>query len=531
MPRKRTNDEFLQAVYNLVGDEYTILDEYINARIKVKIRHNNESCSNYEWSIYPDSFLNKNIRCTKCSGNNKKDTKQFKEEVYQLVGDEYEVIGEYINNKTNILIKHNKCDHEWPVTPHSFLSGTKCPICQNIKRIENSKLTYEQVKKFIRNLNYELISDEYVNSASKLILKDNEDYYYFITWNDLQQKTTPDKFNKSNPYTIQNIKLWCKLNNKPFELLSDTYEGSKKKLKWKCLKENCGEEFRASIDQIITNNQGCGVCVGKQIALSNCLATKNPELAKQWHPTLNGDLTPFDVTVSGSKDIWWQCDKGHEWPATINSRNSGCGCPYCAGQLPSKDYNLLVNNPELCEEWDYKKNEKRPEEFCPNSGKYAWWVCKECEHEWEAYIYSRNSGFGCPECCKSKGEKEIDRILINKNWIKISQEDFDNLIDEDKYNKNYFIPQMKFNGLVGLGNGLLSYDFYIPKLNLLIEYQGEQHEKYIPGFHESEEQFKKQLEHDQRKCIYAWNNNINLLEIWYWDFDNIEEILNKYIFN
>lgn len=94
-------------------------------------------------------------------------------------------------------------------------------------------------------------------------------------------------------------------------------------------------------------------------------------------------------------------------------------------------------------------------------------------------------------------------------------------------NKNYFIPQMKFNGLVGINNGLLSYDFYIPKYNLLIEYQGEQHDRYIPGLHISKKDFEKQIEHDKRKREYAKNNNIILLEIWYYDYDNIESILQK----
>jgi hypothetical protein len=38
---------------------------------------------------------------------------------------------------------------------------------------------------------------------------------------------------------------------------------------------------------------------------------------------------------------------------------------------------------------------------------------------------------------------------------------------------------------------------------------------------------KRQQEHDKRKKEYAQQNNINLLEIWYWDFDNIEQILNN----
>ena len=73
---------------------------------------------------------------------------------------------------------------------------------------------------------------------------------------------------------------------------------------------------------------------------------------------------------------------------------------------------------------------------------------------------------------------------------------------------------------------MLSYDFYLQQYNLLIEFQGKQHEQPIEYFG-GEKTFKKQQEHDKRKREYAKQNNINLLEIWYYDFDNITEILNK----
>ena len=71
----------------------------------------------------------------------------------------------------------------------------------------------------------------------------------------------------------------------------------------------------------------------------------------------------------------------------------------------------------------------------------------------------------------------------------------------------------------------MSYDFYLEKQNLLIEFQGIQHYEPVEIFG-GEKQFKIQQEHDKRKREYAINNNIKLLEIPYWDFDNVEEILN-----
>lgn len=112
----------------------------------------------------------------------------------------------------------------------------------------------------------------------------------------------------------------------------------------------------------------------------------------------------------------------------------------------------------------------------------------------------------CPYCHMLKGENKIIQFLIS--------------------NKIIFESQKTFDGLVGIGGKKLRYDFYVPQHNLLIEFQGEQHEHSVDYFGGAE-QFKVQLEHDKRKREYAISNNIELLEIWYYDFDNIETILNN----
>ena len=331
---------------------------------------------------------------------------------------------------------------------------------------------------------------------------------------DLRYGSLPHLVRQSNPYSIQNIKLWLKLNYKPFELISEEYIDANKLLEWKCLKEECNEIFEMTWDRIQLG-VGCACCRGMQVGLSNCLATKNPSLASQWHPTKNGNLTPYDVTCGSRTNAWWQCENGHEWQAIVNYRNNRPECPYCSHATPSKEYNLLIINPKICEEWDYIKNDKNPEEYLPYSSQNIWWQCNECGYEFQMVIASRNRGGGCPECSEPQGEKRI------RHWLEKNDIDY--------------ITQKEFDGLLGIKNGNLSYDFYLPNIqyNLLIEYQGEQHEHpvdfYGKGIEYTQQQFIKQQEHDRRKRKYANNNNINLLEIWYYDFDNIEKILNNKI--
>jgi len=269
--------------------------------------------------------------------------------------------------------------------------------------------TIDKVRIILKDLEFELISEIYKNNNTNIIYKDKLGYFYFATFKNIKNNKPSRKFHKSNPYTIQNIKLWLILNNKPFELISDIYIKSISKLKWRCLKEKCGEEFENTWNDI-QQGSGCGYCIGRKVGLSNCLATKNPNLAKEWHPTKNGDLTPYDVTCGSGKLVWWKCSKNpkHEWEAQILGRKER-GCPYCAGHLPSEDYNLLVDNPELCKEWNYEKNDKKPEDYCPHSNDSVWWKCIICGNEWEATIACKNNyefrTHSCPKCNNNqKGE-------------------------------------------------------------------------------------------------------------------------------
>ncbi|MBQ9756227.1 MAG: zinc-ribbon domain-containing protein, partial [Clostridia bacterium] len=55
----------------------------------------------------------------------------------------------------------------------------------------------------------------------------------------------------------------------------------------------------------------------------NDLSTLNPVLAKEWNHERNGVLKPENVLPNSDKKVWWKCDKGHEWQATISNRNKG----------------------------------------------------------------------------------------------------------------------------------------------------------------------------------------------------------------
>lgn len=188
---------------------------------------------------------------------------------------------------------------------------------------------------------------------------------------------------------------------------------------WKC--PNCGNEWEASINHMTRKSTyGCPICAKKQSGKTftkglvnkiGSLAEKIPELAKEWHPTKNGDLTPSDITTGRCKPVWWLCSKcGYEWQASPNIRKRGIGCPCCSGRVPQIGINdFETMHPQIAKEWNYNKNgELKPNMFKSGSNKKVWWSCPECGNEYEATINHRTSKTrptACPICGHKKGAK------------------------------------------------------------------------------------------------------------------------------
>ena len=182
---------------------------------------------------------------------------------------------------------------------------------------------------------------------------------------------------------------------------------------WKC--PDCGHEWQCSINSMTRPGRyGCAECSKSRRGASftkqvvkrvGSLAETMPELAKEWHPTRSGTLTPNDISAGRFQTVWWLCPRcGHEWEASPNNRKKGVGCPCCSGRVPKSGVNDLATlHPELLKEWDYQKNaDLEPSKLLPGSGKKAWWKCSRCGHEWETVIASRTKGHGCPKCSRRK---------------------------------------------------------------------------------------------------------------------------------
>jgi len=123
-----------------------------------------------------------------------------------------------------------------------------------------------------------------------------------------------------------------------------------------------------------------------------------PDLAKEWHPTKNGNLGPKDVTPGSAKKIWWLCEKGHWWQASVRCRTRGMRCSYCLSVQKHGDQRMVDLKPELLKEWHPSRNRDiRAVDVLAYHREKVWWICSQ-GHEWEAYIRARLRGKPCPFC-------------------------------------------------------------------------------------------------------------------------------------
>ena len=353
----------------------------------------------------------------------RKTHEEFLKEVYEINPD-VDVLDVYVNASTKMRFYCKKHDYQWECSPNQFLTSHGCPICRGVK-------------------------------------------------------DTPTTFKER-----------VELCNGKITLLSD-YVENVSKMKVKC--KTCGYEWE-SLPSNILKGRGCPKC-------SKCYKCTHEEFVDKLFEEYGDEYSVIGNYIDSKTKIKLRHNIcGHEFdsvPSKILHKADPRRCPKCFGGVKSTNDEFIKKVFDLVsDEYTFL------EEYINSSTKIK---CKhnKCEYE---YMVSPNdflSGHRCPSCNQSKGEIKCQKYFENNNI-------------------NY-IPQKSFDGLVGLGGKLLSYDFYLPEFNLLIEYQGEFHDgkanKYVS------KNLKKQQEHDKRKREYATLHNIELLEIWYWDYENTEQIL------
>lgn len=165
---------------------------------------------------------------------------------------------------------------------------------------------------------------------------------------------------------------------------------------------------------------------------ANSILNSNPELCKEWNYKKNKNIKPDMISYSSAKKVWWTCPVcNNDYMASVYSRYNGTNCPYCTNKILINGTNdLVTTNPDLAKEWNYKKNNKKPTEVFAGGKDKVWWICSKCGYEWQAALFARNNGAGCPVC--------TNRVLVSgKNDLATTNPD---LLKEWDYDKNDILP-------------------------------------------------------------------------------------------
>lgn len=452
--------------------EYELLsNEYINGSTKLKVR-----CFNgHEYEVAFNKFK-QGKRCPYCYGNVKL-TYEFVKKYIESFG--YKLLStEYINALTKLRVKCPQ-GHEYEVVFNNFKKGQRCSRCQGIIRYN-----YQEVKDYIKSFNYELLSNEneYKNSKTKLLIKCPLGHEY---------ETTFDHFKRGNrcPYCYGNVKYTIEevkeyIESFRYKLLSEEYINAHEKLEIKCSK---GHKYNASFSDF-KQGRRCPYC-------SENIKYTYDEV-KNYIESFNYKLLSTEY-INANKHLLVQCPNGHKpYQVTFSAfKNGEHRCSECYGNSKLtyeyvKEYIEFFEYELLREE--YKNAQTKLKIQCPLG------------HQYNVSFDSFKRGNRCPYCKISKGEK---RII---DWL-------------EKNNIKYIYDKPYFDDLLSpLGNPLRP-DFIIENKKIWIEYDGEFHyKKYY-----EEQNFEKIQINDKLKDEYAKKHGWKMIRIPYWEFDNIEEILDK----
>ena len=359
-------------------------------------------------------------------------------------------------------------DHEWKSSIASRSNTPGCSVCDGRTVVLSNCLATLRpkiAKKWHPTKNNLLTPYDVVTGSSKKVwwkCDKGEDHVWKSSINGLKNEDScpicsNQKVVKSNCLATLNPQLsneWHPTKNgelTPFKVPN----GGKRKVWWKC-PEGDDHVWYSAIENRV-GGQNCPICSNKKVVKSNCLATLNPQLSNEWHPTKNGELTPFKVSEGSNKKVWWKCPEGddHEWFAVINSRSQGAGCPICSNHKVSISNSMSMTHPDLAKEWHPTKNQPlRPSDVVAGTGIKIWWKCNNAEdHEWSVSGNSRITfNSGCPYCTLTPQSKQ--ELTITFELMKL----FKNIDPKGLKTK--------------LDGKLRAIDIFIPKLNLCIEFDG-----------------------------------------------------------
>ncbi len=477
----------------------------------------------HEWEAVVGSRTSRDYGCPFCTGKRVIKGETDLQSLYPEVVKEWhptkngDLKPYELASKSNIRVwwKCNKCGHEWNSTIVNRTNLNRgCPLCGKIKMGQSRHVTLLQKNGSLYD-NFPEIASEWHPSKNGFLLPTNiaagstQKVWWLGKCGHEYQASVGNRTNRKSgcPYCSGSkvIRGETDLQTKNPEVAMDwNYEkngnllpneiavSSNVKVWWKCKK--CGYEWKTTVGNRTGLGRGCPECSKliqavtyreNRITKVGSLADTNPELAKEWHPTKNGDLKPCDVSAGCSEKVWWlfpydepSTGKHYEfeWEASIASRNAGAGCPFLVGKCRTGFNDVATTNPEVLKYWNYSKNTIRPESITKGGHEKVWWIC-DFGHSYKSAISRQCKKISCPICNKEKQTSFPEQAIF------------------------YYVRQIFPDAINGDRTALdgLELDIFIPSQKFGIEYDGS-------AWH-------KNAEKDSRKEIKCIQKGIKLIRV------------------
>lgn len=504
MRKRKTHEEYIEEL-KLKNPTVEVVERYINAATKIE-----HHCLIHDvyWKSLPGNVLS-GKGCHECMKDKNRERFMKSNEEYvnqvKIINPYIEVIDTYINNKTPILHKCLKHNVIWKAYPSNILKGYGCTQCGYEKIGHSHQKSHEEYIQELKQKNIDVsVLENYKGNNVPIqhkCLKHN------IVWKiapnnvlnghgclECHKEKIRNQLVKTHEMYVKEVQE----KNPNIEVIG-TYLNNKTPIEHKCKIHNY---TWTTYPSNILNGHGCKYC-GYDETSKKLSLTSEEYLERLQYINSNIEMIGKYITINDK--IEHRC-KSHNytWKTSPASVLQGCGCKYCKSEKIStkltKTHEAYVNelkikNPSIIVMEEYINASTPIRHKCLIDG-----------YEWDATPGNILFGYGCPRCNESKLEKSI-RLWLDANNIPYEQnKTFDRCVDKKP----------------------LSFDFYLPNFNLCIECQGKQHYEPVQYFG-GEERFKIQKYHDDLKKMYCNKNNIELLEISYWE--NAENKLNNFLLN
>lgn len=334
MTRKLTTQQFREKLKKTRGNSVILLSKYDGSTNPVMVRF--MPCGHKRTINRPYNLLN-GSKCPICS-RRQKTTEEFKQEVYDLVGNEYTVNSKYNNARTKINIIHNKCGYkDWWVRPSDFLGGLRCPKCSN-----NTKKTQKKFEDDVKDLYGDeyTVTGKYVDSGTPVEIRHNVCGH---RWS-----PTPNNFLAGHSHCTECRKLRLrklrqlphkevldrikKLYNSTIQILNiDDYDNSQSILEYHCTV--CGQNRKAIAGNLL-NGHGCANCANQHRNDGTRLNIQ--EVAKRIYDFSNGtyEYVSGDYEKNTSDIVVRHLECNQEFHTTWLKFSQGATpCPNCRGSF------------------------------------------------------------------------------------------------------------------------------------------------------------------------------------------------------